>query len=114
MTPVQPTAPEPPSHVRTDTRVPPAGPVATWSLVAAWILAVLGVADLVRWGNRWYLAEVFARLASADGGGWAFAYQLLHKAHEALVRGVVLLLVAALVFALVRRSRRGSRDTAAT
>src|SRR4051812_50208951 len=101
-----PTASLPPTHVPTDTRAPRADAAATWCLVLAWVLAGSGVADLVRWGNRWYLSEVFTPLASTDGG-WAYAFDLLHKAHEALVRGLVLLALAALLVAIARRLRRG-------
>jgi len=71
---------------------------ASWGSVAAVLLGLAGVADLVRWGNRWYITEVFARNAGVPGGAsWEYAYGLLHGAHEALVRGLVLLLIAAAV-----------------
>lgn len=81
--------------------------VARWGAPAAVFLGLAGVADLVRWGNRWYIAEVFAREARAsDGTSWEWAYSLLHSAHEALVRGLVLLLLAAITVVLRRRLGR--------
>lgn len=89
--------------------------LATWSHTVAAVVAVFGVADLVRWGNRWYVSEVFAEVASADGeAGWRFAFHLLHAAHEALVRGILLCVVAALLVGLARWARRRSRLVPAT
>lgn len=70
--------------------------IAQWSLVAAVLLGVAALADFARWGNRWYITEVFARDVGGPGGvTWDVLYGMLHHAHEALVRGLVLLLFAA-------------------
>ena len=84
---------------------------ARWSSVAAVLLGLAGVADLVRWGNRWYITEVFARTTrTGDEASWEYLYGLLHGAHEALVRGLVLLLLAAVFAAIaVVVRRRGAR-----
>ncbi|WP_407343581.1 hypothetical protein [Pengzhenrongella phosphoraccumulans] len=81
--------------------------VARWSALAAVFLGLAGVADLVRWGNRWYISEVFAREARAsDGTSWEWVYGLLHSAHEALVRGLVFFLLAAVLAAITVVLRR--------
>lgn len=49
---------------------------------------ILAIADGFRWGNRWYVATQFAR-TDVDLGNAVVAH-----AHGALVRGLVLLLVA--------------------
>ena len=84
---------------------------ARWSAAAGIILGLAGVADLVRWGNRWYVTEVFARDAGTpEGASWEWVYGMLHSAHEALVRGVVLsLLAAVLVVIAVGLRRRAAR-----
>ena len=82
---------------------------AHWSTVAAVLLGLAGVADLVRWGNRWYVTEMFAPNAGTpDGASWEWMYSLLHAAHEALVRGLALLLLAAAFAAITVVVRRHS------
>ncbi len=80
--------------------------VARWSPRLAVVLALWGTAHLIAWGNRWYVTEMLARSAGTDQAGWEFRYDLLHAAHEALVSGVGLLLLAAALLWLARRSRR--------
>jgi multisubunit Na+/H+ antiporter MnhB subunit len=89
----------------------PVETAARWSLVGAVLLGLAAAADLVRWGNRWHVTEVFARDAGAPGGAaWEYVYAMLHDAHEALVRGLVLLLIsAALAAAHVVIRRRTAR-----
>jgi len=80
---------------------------ARWSALAAVFLGLAGVADLVRWGNRWYITEVFAREArTPDGTSWEWVYSLHHSAHEALVGGLILLLLAAVLAAITVVLRR--------
>jgi hypothetical protein len=67
--------------------------------VVAVLTFLLAVADGFRWGNRWYLATRFAR-SDVDVGNAMVAH-----AHEALVRGLVLLLVAAVAAAIGWRVR---------
>ena len=63
--------------------------------------------DLVRWANRWYITEVFARdVGTSDGATWEWVYGRLHDAHEALVRGLVLVLLAAALAAVIVALRR--------
>lgn len=84
--------------------------VALWSRIAAVVLALAGIGRLIAWGNRWYVVEQFARTAD-DEASWAWVYGLLHGAHEALVTGLVLLLLAgasALLSHLAGRPRRSS------
>ncbi len=56
--------------------------------VLAVVALVLAVADGFRWGNRWYVATQLARTDA--GGGDA----MVVHAHDALVRGLALLVVA--------------------
>lgn len=82
--------------------------VALWSRIAAVTLALAGIWHLIAWGNRWYIVEKFAVTAD-DDASWSWLYSLLHDAHEALVTGLVLLLLAgasALLSYLVRRPLR--------
>ena len=82
--------------------------VALWSRIAAIVLALAGIGRLIAWGNRWYVVEQFARTAS-DDASWSWVYGLLHDAHEALVSGLVLLLVAGAFALLSHRVRRPRR-----
>lgn len=67
-------------------------PVVGWARRLARPVAVvavlLAVADLFRWGNRWYLST---RMADTPDGGFG----LLAAAHSALLAAVVWLVVAA-------------------
>lgn len=66
------------------------------STITASILALAGIADLFRWGNRWYVSSMFARDTSAsDSAMWQWIGSLLDGAHEALECGIVLLALAA-------------------
>ena len=78
--------------------------VRAWAIAGAWALGMLGIAQLIAWGNRWYVASAFARLAT-DDAGWEYAYGILDKAHQALVTGLVLLILAA-ALAWLARARR--------
>ncbi|MFB7888426.1 hypothetical protein ACFCZ3_10325 [Cellulosimicrobium cellulans] len=70
------------------------------------VAAVAGTGLLVAWGNRWYVAEMFARSAGApDGADWWYVYDRLHQAHATLVAAVVALVVAGLLGAVGRRAR---------
>lgn len=81
--------------------------LARWSMIATVLVGLAGVADLVRWGNRWYVTEVFARDAGTfDDASWEWLYGMLHSAHEALVRALVLLLLAAALAAITILVRR--------
>ena len=78
-----------------------------WSRDGALMLGLLGIAQLIAWGNRWYVTEMFARSARADDGvSWEFVYGRLHAAHDALVLGLVLLLLAGALTGVAVRSRR--------
>ncbi|MBO1752071.1 hypothetical protein J4G33_09675 [Actinotalea sp. BY-33] len=63
------------------------------------VAAALAVADLFRWGNRWYVSTQFA--ASDE----AYASQLLASAHAPLVSAVVWVLVATAATAIGWRLR---------
>jgi hypothetical protein len=67
--------------------------------VVAVLALALAVVDGVRWGNRWYVATQFAR-SDVDWGNATVAH-----AHEALVRGLALLLVAAVAAVIGWRVR---------
>lgn len=67
--------------------------------VIAVLALVLAVADGFRWGNRWYVATQFAQ-SDVDSGNAMVAH-----AHEALVRGLALLLVAAVAAVIGWRVR---------
>lgn len=67
--------------------------------VVAVLALVLAVADGFRWGNRWYLATQIAQ-SDVDWGNAMVAH-----AHDALVRGLALLLVAAVAAAIGWRVR---------
>ncbi|MEP7764310.1 hypothetical protein [Sanguibacter sp. 25GB23B1] len=82
--------------------------VVLWTTIAAVVLGLAGLARLVAWGNRWYVAEMFAGSAS-DSESWAFAYEKLLGAHAALLSGVLLLQVAVLLAICAIRVRRASR-----
>lgn len=64
------------------------------------LAAFLAVADGFRWGNRWYVSTMF------DGpGDAAYALDILTKAHDALLHGLVWLVVAAVSAAIGWRLR---------
>lgn len=63
------------------------------------VALVLAVADGFRWGNRWYVATQVAR-SDVDWGNAMVAH-----AHGALVRGLVLLVVAAVAAVIGWRVR---------
>lgn len=67
--------------------------------VVAVVALVLAVADGFRWGNRWYVATQVAR-SDVDWGNAMVAH-----AHGALVRGLVLLVVAAVAAVIGWRVR---------
>ncbi len=80
---------------------------AGWGPVAAWLLGLWGVGELIRWGNRWYLAErVYATVPAETVADWQGKYDLLHKAHSTLVFALVLLLLAGVSAALAAAARR--------
>ncbi len=63
------------------------------------VSGLLSIAQLVQWGNRWYVTEMFARDAGTTGGvSWEWLYGSLHGALDALV-GALACLVATLVLA---------------
>lgn len=83
---------------------------ADWSPVAAWLLGLWGVGELIRWGNRWYIAEwFFADVPVQTAAEWEWRYDLLHKAHSTLVFALVLLLLAGVSAALAVAARRSLR-----
>lgn len=82
--------------------------VVLWSRIAAVVLALAGTGRLIAWGNRWYIVEQFAQTAD-DEASWAWVYGLLHGAHEALVSGLVLLLLAVVSAVLSHRTGRPRR-----
>lgn len=62
--------------------------------------AFLAVADGFRWGNRWYVSTMF------DGPDDAlYSLEILAKAHDALVHGLIWLVVAATAAAIGWRLR---------
>src|SRR6478609_6942670 len=79
--------------------------VTRWSRAAALVLAVVGVAELVAWANRWYVAEMFARSA-ASAADWAWAADRLRVAHATLLTAVVVLAVAAVLRGVAGRAAR--------
>lgn len=82
--------------------------VVLWTTIAAVVLGLAALARLVAWGNRWYVAEIFAGSAS-DGESWALAYDTLLGAHAALLSGVLLLQVAVVLAIVALRRRRAAR-----
>jgi len=85
--------------------------VTPWSRAAALVLAVVGVAELVAWANRWYVAEMFARSATS-AADWAWAADRLRVAHTTLLTAVVVLGLATVLG--VAAARAGHRpDTGA-
>ena len=58
------------------------------------LAVLLAVADGFRWGNRWYVSTMF------EDSDPVYALEILAKAHDALVHGLVWLVVA-LVAAVV-------------
>ena len=71
--------------------------------VIATLAFILAVADGSRWGNRWYIAGQWAQ-TDPDLG-----HAMLAHAHEALLRGVVLLLVAVVASVVAWRMRVAAR-----
>lgn len=71
--------------------------------VIATLAFVLAVADGFRWGNRWYIAGRWAQTDEDLG------HAMLAHAQEALVRGVVLLLVAVVAAVVAWRMRVAAR-----
>ena len=59
----------------------------------------LAVADGFRWGNRWYVATQFAQFDVDSGNA------MVVHAHNVLVRGLALLLVAVVAAAIGWRAR---------
>ena len=53
------------------------------------LAAFFAVADGFRWGNRWYVSTMFA-----DADDPVYSLEILAKAHDALVHGLVWLVVA--------------------
>ena len=60
-----------------------------WARGVAVVAAVLAVADLCRWANRWYVSRQFQAL----GDGF-YGPQLLEDAHAALVSALLWVLLA--------------------
>ncbi|HWV77050.1 MAG TPA: hypothetical protein VN027_07030 [Isoptericola sp.] len=56
---------------------------------AAVVAALLAVADGFRWGNRWYVSTMFD-----DPDDALYSLEILAKAHDALVHGLLWLAVA--------------------
>lgn len=77
--------------------------LSTWAQWTAVTLTAVGICELVHWGDRAWIAHRVARMAGADPTYWPVAYSVLNGAQVALVRAVVLLCLAALIAALVRR-----------
>jgi len=67
----------------------------TVARVVAAVALYLAVADGFRWGNRWYVSTMYDR-----SGAPVIAHDVLMKAHDALLHGLVWLAVA-LVAAVV-------------
>lgn len=62
------------------------------------LVAIAAAVRLIAWGNRWYVAEMFARSAGApDGADWQFVYERIHVAHQTLVSAVVLVAIAVIL-----------------
>lgn len=80
----------------TSTASPTRTRIQGWSLAGAWVLGLIGISQLIAWGNRWYAASMFARSAD-DEGEWEFAYSILNGAHQALTAGLALLALAAVL-----------------
>lgn len=89
----------------TSTQSPARQRIRGWSIAGAWVLGLIGIAQLIAWGNRWYVASMFARSASEDGA-WQYTYHVLDRAHQALVTGLVLLILAAALAWYAARARR--------
>ncbi|GAB6936752.1 hypothetical protein JCM11754A_02750 [Isoptericola variabilis] len=53
------------------------------------VAALLAVADGFRWGNRWYVSTMFD-----DPDDALYSLEILAKAHDALVHGLLWLAVA--------------------
>lgn len=87
--------------------VPEARPsgLRAWVLLAAWAAGIAALAQLIAWANRWYVAGMFMRSATADADA-AWAYRILDMAMQALVGGIVAALVATALALVARRMRR--------
>jgi hypothetical protein len=73
--------------------------IRTTAKVVALLALALAVADLFRWGNRWYVATRFARTDQARGDA------MIAHAHAPLVSALALLLVAAVAAVIGWRLR---------
>lgn len=84
----------------------PASRATRWCRVAAAVLVVLSGVQFVTWGNRWYLTEMVARsTAENPAESLQWRYDLLETAHQALIQGLALLLLAGVFgFIAARRS----------
>jgi hypothetical protein len=94
-------------------RLAPAGwrrVLAGWAVVGAVLAAVRGAWLVAEWANHWYVAERFyaVHLDPSDPGDPTYSdiARLLGSGNEALVTGVVLLVVAAGLVAAARLLRR--------
>ncbi|MGF0115150.1 hypothetical protein ACQFYA_02330 [Promicromonospora sp. Marseille-Q5078] len=67
----------------------------TVARIVAAVALCLAVADGFRWGNRWYVSTMYDR-----SGSTVISHNVLMKAHDALLHGLVWLAVA-LVAAVV-------------
>ncbi|MFE5342926.1 hypothetical protein ACFQ80_22100 [Isoptericola sp. NPDC056578] len=67
--------------------------------VVAVLALFLAFADGFRWGNRWYISTMF------EDSSPEYALEIIAKAHDALVHGLIWLVVAALAAAVGWRLR---------
>ena len=83
---------------------------ADWGGVIAGLLGAWGAGEVLRWANRWYVAErIHAKIPPQTVEEWQGKYDLLHKTHSTLVFAIVLLLLAGASAGIAIAARRSLR-----
>ena len=83
---------------------------ADWGGVIAGLLGAWGAGEVLRWANRWYVAErIHAKIPPQTVEEWQGEYDLLHKTHSTLVFAIVLLLLAGASAGIAIAARRSLR-----
>ena len=50
----------------TSTASPTRTRIQGWSLAGAWVLGLIGISQLIAWGNRWYAASKIGRASCRE------------------------------------------------